>query len=227
MAQIRLYTQKFNPYAEKVARALNFKGVRYERIESDDPEERKRWSAVTGLLPVLEIDGERVEDSAAILRWLEERFPSPPLLSGDPKIAAAQLRLAEWSDTSFVWYWNRWRAARFPQPGDEEPLDGGLLGKLRRGIARGLGGSTGTLSRIQMRELEVTEELVNRLDDLVGMLGERNFFHADDPSVADLSVFGMLQVMLDGPILEGHGVIAARPTLMSYLERMDKITSLR
>ncbi|MEE8582084.1 MAG: glutathione S-transferase family protein [Myxococcota bacterium] len=227
MAQIRLYTQKLNPYAEKVSLALNFKGLPYERIESDDPEDRKRWSPVSGLLPVLEIAGERVHESAKILRWLETRFPEPPLLSKDPKTAAAQQRFAEWSDTSFVWYWNRWRTARFPRPGDERPPEDGLLAKVRRGVRRGLGRPRARPSRVELREFEVAEELVKRLDDLVGMLGERAYFLADEPSVADLSVFGMLNVIGNGPILEGRDAIEARPRLSAYMERMEEITRPR
>ncbi len=227
MSRIRLYTQSLNPYTEKVARALNFKGLDYQRVVSDDPEDRKRWSPVSELLPVLEVDGERVHDSMAILRWLEQRFPIPPLLSKDPKTAAAQQRLAEWSDTSFVWYWNRWRAARFPRPGDEKAASGGLLGRLSRTVARGLGQPVTALSRAELRELEISEELVNRLDDLLGMLGTRDFFHSDEPSVADLSVFGMLRTMQDGPILENRDVLGERPRLVEYMKRMDRVTRPR
>ncbi len=227
MSRIRLYTQSLNPYTEKVARALNFKGLDYQRVVSDDPEDRKRWSPVSELLPVLEVDGERVHDSTAILRWLEQRFPIPPLLSKDPKTAAAQERLAEWSDTSFVWYWNRWRAARFPRPGDEKSASRGLLGKISRTVARGLGQPATPLSRGELRELEISEELVNRLDDLLGMLGTRDFFHSDEPSVADLSVFGMLRTLQDGPILENRDVIGERPRLVDYMKRMDRVTRPR
>jgi glutathione S-transferase len=38
------------------------------------------------LVPVLESDGEVVADSTAILEWLEQRFPDPPLVTADARI---------------------------------------------------------------------------------------------------------------------------------------------
>ncbi|MGH0034714.1 MAG: glutathione S-transferase family protein [Myxococcota bacterium] len=222
MTTIRLYTQKLNPYSEKVARALGYKRLDFERVVSEDPNDLKRWSPVTGQLPVLEVDGERKADSSAILAWLDEIFPDPPLLSPDPTIASKQRSMAEWSDTSFVWYWNRWRAARFPQPGDAEPASPSLVAKLRSGIRRAMGGRTP--SRGELREIEIANEMASRLDDLVGLLGERPYFHANEPSWADLSVFGMLEVMKDSPMAMGRDLIGERPTLLAYMERVDEAT---
>lgn len=221
--RIRLYTHKINPYAEKVARALAIKKLPFERVESDNPDDVAYWNPVTKQLPVLEIDGERRHDSAAILRWLDERYPEPPLLSRDPSTAAAQERMAEWSDASFVYYWNRWRAARFPLPGDEQPADPGPLRSLSNAVHRAFGRSEG-LSRADLREAQVVQELANRLDDLVGMLGDRDFLHGDQPSVADLSVFGMLAVVRDSPMTGGGRALTERPTLVRYIERMEKAT---
>ncbi|MCG8591223.1 MAG: glutathione S-transferase family protein [Proteobacteria bacterium] len=219
--RIRLYTQTVNPFAEKVARALHLKGLPYERVVSDDPADVKRWSPVTGALPVLEIEGDRIADSPIIVRELDARFPDPPLLDPDPVVAAQQESLAEWSDSSFSWHWNRWRAARYPRPGDELPCQDGLLGRLRD---RFLGGRRAMLTRAQVRELEVMDDLARRLDDLVRFLGDRPYFHSDRPSLADLSVFGMLQVVRDGPMELGARIVAERPTLSDYLERMERVT---
>lgn len=224
MPRIRLYTQKTNPYAEKVARALNFKGLEHERIVSDDPDDVARWSPVTKQLPVLEVNDERISDSSAILDRIEELFPEPPLLSPDPVTAGAQRRMAEWSDVSFVWYWNRWRAARFPQPGDEQPADRSLIRKFKSGVLRSLGLDSNQLTRLQVREAEIGQELSNRLDDLVVMLGARPFFHSDQLGLADLSVFGMLQVMRDSPMMGDGSQIDARPALVEYMERVEALT---
>ena len=123
MPKIRIYTQSINPFTAKVELALALKGLPYEREVSDDPDDLKRWSPVTRQLPVADIDGERIHDSGAIVRELETRFPASPLLATDPKTARAQERLAEWSDSFLLFYWNRWREARYPRPGDEMPAD--------------------------------------------------------------------------------------------------------
>ena len=222
MAKIRLYTQSINPFTAKLELALALKGLDYEREVSNDPDDVKRWSPVTQQLPVIQIDDQRIHDSAAILETLQELFPEPPLLARDPKTARAQKRLAEWSDSSFLFYWNRWREARFPQPGDEKPAeDPTLLGKLREGIARAFG-SDGQLSRRELREAQVIDGIASRFSDLTAFLGDRPFFYADEPSLADISVYGMLRLLHDGPITGARDLIHQNPDLVAYMERMEK-----
>jgi len=225
MARIRLYTQSLNPFTTKLELALSLKGLEYEREVSNDPEDIKRWSPITRLLPVLEIDNQRIHDSAAILQTLEELFPEPPLLARDPRTARAQARLAEWSDSSFLYYWNRWREARFPRPGDEKPAeDPSLLAKLREGIARAFG-SPGHLNRRELREAQVLDGIAGRLSDLTAFLGNRAFFYAETPSLADLSVYGMLRLLENGPITGSRELLLKEPALLAYMERMQKQTS--
>lgn len=225
MAKIRLYTQSINPFTAKLEVALALKGLDYEREVSNDPDDIKRWSPVTQRLPVVQIDNQRIHDSAAILETLEELFPEPPLFASDPKTARAQRRLAEWSDSSFLFYWDRWRAARFPQPGDEKPAeDPSLLARLRQGIARAFG-SEGHLSRRELREAQVIDGIASRLSDLTAFLGDRSFFYADEPSLADVSVYGMLCLLYDGPITGTRDLVLVSGELLAYMERMDKRTA--
>ena len=216
---IRLYTQSRNPYSERVAAALALKALPFERVVSDDPEDVARWSPIARTLPVLEIDGRRKADSAVILEWIDEHVPDPPLLSTVPKTAEAQQQLAAWSNDSFTFYWNRWRVARYPQPGDDQPVDDSLLGRVFDHVSRRLGREPRT--RADARELEIVGQLFDRMTDLEGFLGERSFFYADEPSVADISVYAMLLVLRDGPIPGCADAIAERPTLASFVERME------
>jgi glutathione S-transferase len=216
---IRLYTQTVTPFAEKVAAALALKGLAYERIVSDQPEDVARWSPIARTLPVLEIDGRRKADSLAIVAWLDALYPEPPLYSPDPRTAVAQKSLAEWSDGSFAWYWNRWRAARYPRPGDEEPPDDSPIARLWERVGRRLGRRPRT--RADQRELEVIAGIQDRLSDLVGFLGNRPFFHAQEPSIADLSIYSMLIVLRAGAIPGCAEAIAERPTLGAFIERMS------
>ena len=222
---VRLYTQSLNPFAEKVAAALALKRIPFERIVSDEPEDLQRWSPIARMLPVLEIDGRRKSDSQKIVRWLDELYPEPPLYSRDPRVAEAQLNLAEWSDNSFSWYWNRWRTARYPQPGDESPIEDSLVARIKEQIGRTFGHTP--RSRADLRELEIIDELQDRMDDLVGFLRDRPFFHADEPSIADLSVYSMLLILREGPIPDCAEAIAERPTLAAFLDRIaGRIKSL-
>jgi len=216
--RIVLYTQDPNPFSDKVRGALVLKRLDFERIVSNDPEDVHRWSPIERTLPVLEIDGRRVADSARILDWLEERFPEPPLYSPDPKTAEAQRKLADWSESSFLWYWNRWRAVRYPQPGDETAVDESLLARLKGRL--GLGNGKARMTRADLRELEVVDELIERVDDLIGFLGDRPYFHAESPSVADLSVYAMLRVLRTGPIPRCRKRIDESQTLTGFIDRM-------
>ena len=65
--------------------ALNLKGVAYEQRTHDLRQGEQTSDAFLalnpqGLVPALEHDGWVVTQSLAILGWLEERFPEPPLL---------------------------------------------------------------------------------------------------------------------------------------------------
>lgn len=69
--------------------ALNLKGVAYERAALDlrtGAQKSERFLALNpqGLVPALEMDdGLVLTQSPAILEWLEETFPEPPLLPSD------------------------------------------------------------------------------------------------------------------------------------------------
>ena len=152
---IRLYTQSVNPFSQKVASALILKGIAFETVIAEEPAEIALYSPQTRELPVLEIDGERRPDSHEILRWLDERFPEPQLVSRDVKVAEQQRQLMEWADASFVFYWNRWRRAGEPRPDDDAASagDGGLIGNLRDRLL-----GTSALPPAQQREDERHEQ---------------------------------------------------------------------
>jgi len=76
--------------------ALNLKGLDYEQRPVDLRAGEQRSAAFLdlnpqGLVPALEHEGTVLTQSPAILEWLEERFPEPPLLPRQPE-ARAQVR---------------------------------------------------------------------------------------------------------------------------------------
>ena len=112
MTRITLYGQHETPFTRKVERTLRFKKLEYTLCEPESPEDFRRWSPETGLLPAAEVDGEHMHDSGHIISRLDELFPQPPLLADDPKIADAQRRLEDWCDETFFFYWLRWNRLR-------------------------------------------------------------------------------------------------------------------
>ena len=105
MAKIKLYGPREAPFVVKVECALVLKKLEFTLEEPRVPEDYQRWSAETGLLPVIDVDGTRVHDSSAILDYLDQRFPEPPLLSSDPKLASSQRRLESWAEETLTFYW--------------------------------------------------------------------------------------------------------------------------
>jgi glutathione S-transferase len=87
----------------KVRVALALKGLTYE-TQNITPMDRASVVAASGqgLVPVLVADGRAIADSTAILLYLEERYPDPPLIPFDPAARAECLILEDWADQAFM-----------------------------------------------------------------------------------------------------------------------------
>src|SRR5437773_1783368 len=89
-------------YSEKARWALAYKGIEHDRHAPPAGPHMlvalwlTRGGQVT--LPVLELDGERIGDSTAIIAALERRFPEPPLYPEDPRERRAALELEAFYD---------------------------------------------------------------------------------------------------------------------------------
>jgi glutathione S-transferase len=106
---IILYGAARVPYTEKVRRALLYKRLAFELHEPTTPEDYQRWNPKSGMLPVIHIGDELIEDSTQILYALDARYPDPPLVASDPMVANLQRQLEDWADESFLWHWMRYR----------------------------------------------------------------------------------------------------------------------
>jgi maleylacetoacetate isomerase len=80
-----LYDYWRSSAAYRVRIALNLKGIEYESRQVDLREGEQKsaeYRALNpqGLVPMLEIDGQRLTQSLAIINYLDIRYPTPPLI---------------------------------------------------------------------------------------------------------------------------------------------------
>jgi maleylacetoacetate isomerase len=85
MARPVLYEYYRSSAAYRVRIALNLKGVEYESrpvnlVESEQRSDEYRALNPQGFVPMLEIDGQRLTQSLAILGYLDQRYPNQPFL---------------------------------------------------------------------------------------------------------------------------------------------------
>lgn len=84
-----LYDYWRSSAAYRVRIALNLKRVEYESrsvnlLESEQISDAYRALNPQGLVPCLDIDGHLLTQSLAIIVYLDQRFPEPPLMPRDP-----------------------------------------------------------------------------------------------------------------------------------------------
>jgi maleylpyruvate isomerase len=87
-SQIRLHGYWRSGAAYRIRIALNVKGIDHAQVTHDlrrGEQSSNAYRALQpqGLVPALETDDGILVQSPAILEWIEERFPAPPLLPAD------------------------------------------------------------------------------------------------------------------------------------------------
>ena len=142
-------------------------------------------------------------------------------------MAAQQRQLEEWADESFLWYFMKYRRmamgddyeAPLPLAGEPAAVPPAPKRSSGRGAAsRAWLRAGGTWERPHTALLR---ELALRLDDLANFLGARPFFYAERLSMADLAVYSMLVTLREDRIPGAALLLAARPTLVALLERVE------
>lgn len=89
MSTMKLHNFFRSGTSHRLRIALNLKGIPYDYLAVDLRSEQHLGAAFKalnpqGLVPALEVEGQVLTQTPAIIEWLEERFPQPPLLPADP-----------------------------------------------------------------------------------------------------------------------------------------------
>jgi glutathione S-transferase len=218
---IRLYDWGPSPFCRKVRTVLNYKSVAYDKLHVLGPRifEVKRRGRV-GKVPALEIDGQIFVDSTDICLELERRFPSPPIVPADAKLAATCHLIEDWSDESlyFIGLHFQWLDEE-GAPMVARAFARSLFGRVahrfyrRRIRAQVVGHGTGR-KPAAMIEADLRRDLAT-----IERLAEPGpFLLGEHPFLCDFAVMSMLVYFSHAPksgrILAEHGGIAA------YMQRM-------
>ena len=200
---IRVWRIPFSTNVERVALALGHKGLKVEWVDVPR-EERTTVVEVSGqpLVPVLEEDGRVVADSTAIIEYLEERYPDPPLYPRDEARRAEAVLLIDWFNR--VW----------KKPPNE----------LERMLA--------IEERVERRVRAQAEELERSRDRFEALLAGRRYLLGDDFTAVDCAFFPFLKYGLGldpedtepfHRILVEHLALDGRyPRLEAWIRRVDE-----
>ncbi len=192
---MKLIQIPFSHNCVKVRVALSLKGLKYE---TQDIAPMDRASAVAasgqGLVPVLIEGGRAIAESTAILLYLEERYPDPPLLSREATARAECLVLEDWADQAFMALARRMAYRNvLSRPGKLAsmffPLDPAPARWLKERIARRVVARRFDLSP-KGRARDVAE--AKRVAGLaLARLGGRRWLLGESPTIADVALATM------------------------------------
>lgn len=209
---MRLFQFWYSPFAAKIRKYLDLKGLDCEIVEVPYLD-RRELVAVTGgyaLVPVLEDGDQVVTDSARISAYLDERYA--PSLRDEP----ATVMIEQWAEGPLEEIAFRVAApgieSRFPQAqGGRE--DARSLFRLMRERRFG----RGCIEAWRRDAESLSEQLSTLLSPVAKAVSRRRFILGDEPSLADAAVFGQLTMVE----LSAPGWLAARtPGLRDWWQRM-------
>jgi glutathione S-transferase len=202
MPAIVLHQWAISPFCGKVRRILEHKGLAFDVVDYNGLRARKAGKLTsTGKLPVLDYDGERIQDSSDIAHFIETKHPSPPLYPADPVLRARAHFWEDWADEALYWFevylrfkYPEVRAKAADLLSEGRPrLERMILGRVIKGMydkklaAQGLG---------RMDSSRVEEKLLAHVDALDTLLGTSKWLVGDSRSIADIAVASQLAEMV-------------------------------
>lgn len=106
MNSVVLHQWEISPFCQKVVRMLQFKGIAYQTVDYNGVLGVKvPMLSKAGKVPVLDIDGQRIQDSTRIARYLDDAYPDLPRLYPADPLQKAYVELWEdWSDELLYFY---------------------------------------------------------------------------------------------------------------------------
>lgn len=227
---IEILGTPLSPYVFKTVTAVEYKGIPHTYTGYQEVWDFKRYNPKTRKVPAALIDGQRIHDSTTILHKLEELFPERPIFSSDPKVAAKQRLLEDWSDESvyFQMMALRWmpsnidatvaqNAKYVKSPAWLMPFQKPIQLKISGGAIKTQG-----MGRLSFDELMIV--IRRSLDDLSTLLDDHPYFYADEPSIADFAIYGQFSTGCTPASPEFTAEVLARPNLVAWVKRIEEVS---
>ena len=204
---MRLYEAKMAPYPRRVKIYLAEKGIELERVEVDLHARENRSPAFlkknpSGKIPVLELDGGAfLPESAAIMEYLEEIYPSPSMLGETPE-QRAQTRATDRVASEIFTVLAQMLMHTHPAARQFHP------------------------ELVQHRQVgEALQPLVDQLfDQLEERIGDRSFLASPRPTVADCTLFALIDSVSLG---FGYVLPERCPRLRAWYRRFQERPSAK
>jgi glutathione S-transferase len=227
---VELYQFYFSHYCEKARWALHYKGIPFTARNLLPGLHTKVTSklAPKTCMPII-VDGEQVvQDSTAVINYLDEKYPHRLLTPRDPSHAKAALEWEEYLDeeigvTLRLWFYyhalpNRDRALRFILDGGPwygRPLFALIFPKVRDRMMALMNINTVSAGQAEDRLLAALKQLDDALEG-------RRFLAGDGFSRADLTACALLSPYVR-PGESDAQVAAALPDYIRALRDQHKI----
>jgi glutathione S-transferase len=198
MPAIVLHQWSISPFCRKIRSILEHKGLAFETIDYNGLKARKAAGlSGPGKLPVLDYDGERVQDSSDIAVFLETKHPEKPVFPRDPVARASAAIWEDWADESLYWFEVYFRFMY----DDARAKSAALLSEGRSGFERVM--LTMAVKRMYGKKLvaqglgrmpreRVEQKFVEHVDTLETLLGSRPWLVGDGRTIADIAVASQL-----------------------------------
>jgi len=230
MEPISLYQFELCPYCHKVKAAMDAKGLPYRKIEVNPYTKKELPELAEGTprkVPVVQYNGDTVQDSTTILGHLEERFPDQtPLLPADATLRAKAHEIEAWVDEDLtqvlpaVIYGTWGEAAKAAQVTAKTSNFGPLQNLMVR--------AGGSLIMHQIAKRIVSKRgggdphvmLAGELDKLEGWLGENDFVCGSEISLGDVAAHGALTCIKEFPAFDR---VTERPRLAAWYDRVQAV----
>ena len=199
MSDIILHQWEISPFCQKVSRILKFKGISFETVNYNGILGAKvPLLSKVGKVPVIDHNGQRIQDSTRIARYLEETYPdTPSLYPTDPNQKALAELWEDWADEALYFYEvylrvndpdaleEAIRISSIGRPAYERPMvKGFILAELKTQLFfQGLG---------RMKAEHVEAEFRRHLDRIEQVLSQSEWLVGDSQTIADIAVVAQL-----------------------------------